>query len=865
MHSEVPVIRLVSLVYAISLLLALPLSAAETRGLRVVAKDPVTNQTDEVTLYNKSYAVVIGIDQYQNLTADRQLHNAVRDAKGVADVLHRNYRFDRIYSLYNRDATKERILELLTEELPKGMGEEDSVFIFWAGHGNQEVTAGGDIGYLIPYDGSTDKIRKNITMTEIRDTISNKIPAKHVFYVMDACYSGLLASRSVDVKTRRDLKYLQSVTKERVRQVLTAGGKGEEVLDGGPKGHSVFTGRLIEALEAAGDFITANEIQAILKERVYGDALGRGKAQTPGFGTLAGSGDFVFVPNIEQKVQDNKAEVAKMEAELKRLEAQETEARKYQSEQEQREAEQKRKAAEARLKAEQLRQQQLADEAQRQQEMAAERGRFEAEQKKRERELTAAQKAEEQRLAALKAELAKKKQAAPLAAGNTLSAAVAEIKRLNSEIEGIEATFSRELSAGIARITSRYESEIAAVRQQSSQKQAPLVRDEFETESEYQARVSSQKSAYRQRISELEQKSQREVTELEQRLAREQQTQTADLRQSLKQLSEKQFTIGAEIVAVELGSYNPEKQSFPVTLRSTSPGVKVAMNGTLPLPRDAARSFKQQYQAGAIRPQLSMKTNGDIMTVALANDADNSIYEYVNGDFMTVAERKRREAERERERERERELQTVGEMVSVPSGCFNLAGSQVCLDAFRIGKYEVTQGQWKRIMGNNPSRFSSCGDNCPVEQVSWNDAQEFISKLNRQTGKSYRLPTEVEWEYACRAGEQHEYCGSSDVDAVAWYDRNSGNSTHPVGQKQANAWGIHDMSGNVWEWVSDWYGGTYPSSASNPQGPSSGSRRVIRGGGWNDGPRFVRAAIRDYYSPDYRNSLLGLRLAAPVQ
>ncbi len=292
------------LLFLLFCLIPLATHAADTRGLRVVAKDPATNQTAEVKLYNKSYAVVIGIDQYQNLPPDRQLNNAVHDAKGVADVLKRNFRFDKIVSLYNREATKDRILELLTEELPRSMGPEDSVFIFWAGHGNQEETAEGDIGYLIPYDGATDKIRKNITMTEIRDTISKKIPAKHVLYVMDACYSGLLTTRSVDTNSRRDLAYIKSITKERVRQVLTAGSKGEEVLDGGPKGHSVFTGRLIEALESAGDFITANEIQAILKEKVYGDARGRGKAQTPSFGALYGSGDYVFVPKQADSLAD---------------------------------------------------------------------------------------------------------------------------------------------------------------------------------------------------------------------------------------------------------------------------------------------------------------------------------------------------------------------------------------------------------------------------------------------------------------------------------------------------------------------------------------------------------------------------------
>ena len=243
-----------------------PLQAAnDVRALKVMAKDSLTQQTGEVVLYGKSFAVIIGIDQYKFLPADRQLKFAVKDAQGVAESIKKHYKFDKIFSLYNQEATRERILDLLTEELAGQMSENDALFVFWAGHGNQESSRTGEIGYLIPYDGDPKKLRTNITMTEIRDTVSKKLPAKHVFYIMDACYSGLLTeTRSIDKVPRRDLAYLQEVTKEMVRQVLTAGSKGQEVLDGGPNGHSVFTGRLIEVLEKAGDFITANEIQAIL-------------------------------------------------------------------------------------------------------------------------------------------------------------------------------------------------------------------------------------------------------------------------------------------------------------------------------------------------------------------------------------------------------------------------------------------------------------------------------------------------------------------------------------------------------------------------------------------------------------------------
>ena len=192
----------------------------------------------------------------------------------------------------------------------------------------------------------------------------------------------------------------------------------------------------------------------------------------------------------------------------------------------------------------------------------------------------------------------------------------------------------------------------------------------------------------------------------------------------------------------------------------------------------------------------------------------------------------------------------------------------VCVDDFYIGKYEVTQGQWKKITGNNPSYFSSCGDNCPVESVSWDDVQEFIRELNNQTGKNFRLPTEAEWEYAAKSGGKNgKYAGGNDIDTVAWYSNNSGKITHPVGQKQSNGLGIYDMSGNVWEWVNDWYGEDYyvSSPTNNPQGPSLGSERALRGGSCGYSMNSARAANRYKYKSNKIYNNFGFRLALSVR
>jgi formylglycine-generating enzyme required for sulfatase activity len=176
---------------------------------------------------------------------------------------------------------------------------------------------------------------------------------------------------------------------------------------------------------------------------------------------------------------------------------------------------------------------------------------------------------------------------------------------------------------------------------------------------------------------------------------------------------------------------------------------------------------------------------------------------------------------------------------------------------YYIGKYVVTQAQWKTVMGNNPSCFQ--GDNLPVEQVSWDDVQTFIAKLNQMTGKNYRLPTEAEWEYAGRGGSQsahYKYSGSNNINDVAWYGAysggNSGESTHPVGIKQPNEFGIYDMSGNVWEYCSDWYGVYSDETQTNPQGPAVGSNRVLRGGCFARSAQHCRVAYRNQGDPSIR-------------
>jgi formylglycine-generating enzyme required for sulfatase activity len=233
--------------------------------------------------------------------------------------------------------------------------------------------------------------------------------------------------------------------------------------------------------------------------------------------------------------------------------------------------------------------------------------------------------------------------------------------------------------------------------------------------------------------------------------------------------------------------------------------------------------------------------------------------------------------------------QLINNMILVKGGAFTMGctseqGSEcwdwerpshfVTVSSFLIGKYTVTQAQWRAVMGKNPERLYNKGcDQCPVEGVSWEDVQTFIQILNSRTGMHFRLPTEAEWEYAARGGSQSrgfKYSGSNNINEVAWFESNakadnahgSRKTTRPVGQKKANELGIYDMSGNVWEWCNDWYTSYNIVESTNPMGPSSGSCRVRRGGSWSSNSRGCRVSVRSDSEPLYYDGDLGFRLAS---
>ena len=287
-------------------------------------------------------------------------------------------------------------------------------------------------------------------------------------------------------------------------------------------------------------------------------------------------------------------------------------------------------------------------------------------------------------------------------------------------------------------------------------------------------------------------------------------------------------------------------------------------HGIEPAPEDHFRYAKVWQAAG--KPQQARDAIARYLEL-LGRDAEHY------GAALDLMNRAEAEAEAEAEFEAFRE-NPVGpggiEFVWVPAGQFRMGSSsgEVSGDerpvtvrisrGFWLGKYEVTQSEWQAVMGSNPSHFGGCA-NCPVEQVSWEDAQEFIRGVNMQAGRNvFRLPTEAEWEYAARAGTTGDRYGH--MDSIAWYSRNSGDRTHPVGGKMPNAFGLYDMLGNVSEWVHDWYGDYPGGSVTDPRGPDWGLDRVSRGGTWFFGAGSARVSRRLHDPPGSRFNGLGFRL-----
>ncbi len=522
---------------------------SQERGIKIVAIDDATNEWQEISLYNKTHAVIIGIDKYPKLSSAQQLSYAVSDAKAVERMLKDKFVFSEIYALYNEQATKSNIEDILLNKL-SNISKDDAVFVFFAGHGGQEKTDYGDIGYIVPYDGDFSDMRKVISMATIRDDISKRIKAKHVFFVMDACYSGLLVVKRGEIskETRRDITYLKQITKEAVRQVLTAGDANQQVLDGGPNGHSVFTGRFLEILDSAEDFITAEEISARVKEMVFSDANARGHIQTPKSGTLFGLGDFIFMPSLIKKQGNIQQQISELESELLAINELENKTQELHDEVKRRELERQRKIAESQLQAKKLEEQRL------------EKKRIEKERQVHERKQKLAvqkQKQEEEtlRLETLKEQVAGKRKTYKSSMILSLDQSLEELKSLDKQINEIKSSYIEELKKRVMNIAESYSNNYSF---------SALVKDEFETEAEFKDRLKTQSGN-------LKSTNQQEFSNAMETIETSFNEQVTPLLKQIDEISNNSYTIyGHDALKIKLGDYNADRESFTITVASNN-------------------------------------------------------------------------------------------------------------------------------------------------------------------------------------------------------------------------------------------------------------------------------------------------------
>jgi uncharacterized caspase-like protein len=275
-----------------------------TRGLAPETSTSIVS-TDLGQLYKKTHALIIGIDNYPEDSGCNPLEYAARDAQGIATTLQERYDFDEVTTLLNEEASLQGILAAF--DSLQSLGEDDAFFLFWAGHGVTERTRFDDmeIGYLVPHSGSCSSerfLQDNLSMETLKNVIARRIPAKHQLFIVDACYGGLLTTRSgAEQKPRRSASYLNYVTSQVAAQIITAGTSDQTVLDGGPDNHSVFAGWILRELGTSNDYVTGLELYHEVHDKVFNDAQTRNHLQTPQYGKYWGNGDFVFVLKEEAR------------------------------------------------------------------------------------------------------------------------------------------------------------------------------------------------------------------------------------------------------------------------------------------------------------------------------------------------------------------------------------------------------------------------------------------------------------------------------------------------------------------------------------------------------------------------------------
>lgn len=797
------------------LFISSPSAADQSRGFKIGKIKELSHKSGKLGAYK---ALVIGINDYKDPKIT-DLKTAVNDAKEMGSLLKTKYGFS-IDLLLDHQATKAAIVKKL-RKLAASANPNESILIYYAGHGDLDRVLNG--GWWIPWDARGGEPTTYLDNTLVQKVLS-AIKARHVLLVSDSCYSGALFGQVRSLPQVIDDRFYLSLYNEKSRWGMTSGNK-TPVSDAGSEGHSVFAYQLLKALRK-------NEKPYITTQEVYtqiASIISNNSEQMPRCQPIRNTGDqgggFVFVAALkeESKAVTSPAPTVPKPQQI----TPQMELTFWQSIQNSKDpAEYKAYLAE------------FPD------------GKFAGLAKIKIRKLTP------------------KKVVAPISADD-LGRGVLNALKVKDVEKFLRFYPTKDDWQGL----------VSLIPPETPPKEKESVKKH--TEKAIARRdVSIQK--FRGSFDEVYERGTKEGVNWE----------------------------TAKYVSIE---YKPRVEMVEIAdieflFSSNNTKYRIKLDDCLNfkrgwLIRDRIFWAGADLPKAAAKPKLFVETNPHNARVRILNikpkfyqgiELDNGHYHvevsadgyesqrvWVSmsaGKDMTIDIRLKHIAVVTPVQAAGRKVRNnLGmEFIYIKPGTFMMGSPshekgrynnekqhQVTLTrGFYMQTTEVTQGQWKAVMGSNPSRFK--GDDLPVEQISWNDVQEFIRRLNqREGGDKYRLPTEAEWEYACRAGRTTRFSFGDDESRLgeyAWYDGNSGSRTHPVAQKKPNAWGLYDMHGNVWEWCQDRYG-DYPSgSVTDPEGPSSGSYRVIRGGSWVNEPRFVRSANRGRSYPDYRNYNLGFRL-----
>ena len=685
------------------------------------------------------------------------------------------------------------------EEAIQAFGDQlqDGVvgLVYYAGHGLQVK---GE-NYLLPIgarlDQEEDVPYRAVNVGLVLDRMASARNSVNIL-ILDACRNNPFAPSWRRGGGEQGLAWVNA---PKGSLVSYATAPGRTAADGGGE-HGAYTAALLEALQEPG--LRVEDVFKRVREKVLAASGGQ---QLP-FESTSLIGDFYFRP--PRTAEDCAREEAAVLAETRRLEealkAQEAQA---QSAERLRQEE----VLKARLQGQALARERLAQEASRRLERAAQARKAKDEEDRIQEEA--------RHLETLKHQLAQRAPGGG-AGVTTLEGARREVERLKAQ----RSELLQHLEAQRAQALLGLEHDHAALRQRLT---AP--RDEFETTAQYQRRLHE--------AAELDSRIGQARAALEARQAQAASARIQSLDDTLTALQARRFPVA---YPVALGAYDSDLGSFPVRILL---GEGRAAQAELALEPARARTLKGRTDLLTADGTMSLATGPELMMRVTDPGSGRLPLARVQ---MTL---------------------DLGQglalnLVQIPAGAFLMGAPddqhEVTLTKpFWLGQAPVTQAQWEAVMGSNPSNFR--GARLPVENVSWEDCQQFLARLNARGQGWFRLPTEAEWEYACRAGSPGEPAG--DPAARAWYDANAGRTPHPVGEKQPNGFGLFDMNGNVWQWCQDWYGDYPRRPVTDPQGPPSGPGRVNRGGSWRDPAALVAPAHpRDCNGPGLRCGCLGFRL-----